>query len=96
MELSRKVSLSSWLKNLSKRLEVATPADGAVVEDGQFLPDFCSGWIVRITSYNVCYTKLLWCRDRVELIGCRYKQYFGEIEAHIEIVVEKIPILFRV
>ena len=46
MELSRKVSLSSWLKNLSKRLEIATPAGAVAAEDGQFLPDFCSGWIV--------------------------------------------------
>jgi two-component system sensor histidine kinase AlgZ len=46
MELSRKVSPSSWLKNLSKRLEIAMPSDGVAVENGQFLPDFCSGWIV--------------------------------------------------
>ncbi len=46
MELSRKVSLSSWLKNLAKRLEIGTPAGAASVDNGQFLPDFCSGWIV--------------------------------------------------
>jgi two-component system sensor histidine kinase AlgZ len=46
MELSRKASLSSWLKNLGKRFEIAIPAGATAVDDGQFLPDFCSGWIV--------------------------------------------------
>jgi two-component system sensor histidine kinase AlgZ len=47
MELSRKGSLQSWLRNVATRLRMsAAGADNTVAENGGFLPDFCRGWIV--------------------------------------------------
>lgn len=47
MELSRKGSLQSWVRNFATRLQAsAEGADKTLATNGGFLPDFCSGWIV--------------------------------------------------
>lgn len=47
MELSKKSSLHGWIRNVTRRLDAGVPDEyGPAVESGQFLPDFCRGWII--------------------------------------------------
>lgn len=47
MELSRKSLLYTWLRNIAAPLDSGAPvSDDLTVEEAQFLPDFCRGWIV--------------------------------------------------
>ncbi len=47
MELLSKGGIHAWLKSIGRRLDTGALVDNTLtVEDTQFLPDFCKGWIV--------------------------------------------------
>ncbi|MFQ5993621.1 MAG: sensor histidine kinase [Acidiferrobacterales bacterium] len=46
MELSNKSVLQDWIRNTARRLDGNVDDERVATDDSQFLPNFCTGWIV--------------------------------------------------
>ena len=55
-------SKANPLKNIDKAIDISQPGDQIYIAEGTYMGTFDCGYLQsanRITSYNVCYTKLL-------------------------------------